>query len=499
MSATTRALRRLVFDGHLSTSAADRTRAATDFGGIHHRRPLAVLRPQSIADISRIVTFARDSGLRVAARGRGHSCCGQAQCEDGVVVDMSTMSQVTVVGRNALDAEAGATWKDVLNVSLPTRAMPPVLPDFLGLSVGGLIALGGIGYQTCRYGAVIDHVTHLTVVTGTGEVVECSAKAYADLFRAVRGGLGQFGIVVSVRLRLVAAPPLIRFSRYLYADLVTLLADMRRLSRTQTPRFDTICAFGIPNQPAILADVMGDIGKGLYFPPWITQRLFVLQVGEYCRSDRSKDHGYVSDELRCVPHVRHTWTDRFSEFADRASAHLAHWKSSGLWHAPHPWLSVIVPGSAAGAWLSRAIEALDPFDPADGPIMIYPVVRRDAPPSMLQSPATAYALRMEVLRSAPPNGRRSVGALMRANRRALASCSAVGGVHYPSSALNMRPSDWRRHFGRHWSAFEALRQRYDPDRVLTPGQGIVTSTPHRGSSVRAAATGRRQTPRSARR
>lgn len=468
------------FDGELSFSVADRAAAAQDFGGIRHQRPLAVLRPASIKDVARIVSFARSAGLHVAARGRGHSTCGQAQAQDGIVVDMSSLAQVSGVTGRRLDAEAGATWKDVLEASLERRLMPPVLPDFLGLSVGGLIALGGIGYQTCRYGTVVDHIDRLTVVTGTGEVVECSRETSADLYHAARGGLGQFGIVVRARLRLIAAPRFIRFSRYIYTDVAPLLADLRRLARGSGQRFDTICAFGITNETAIVRDVMGEAARGLWFPPWTTRRLFVLQVGRYCRSKGEADDGRAPDALHSVPGVRHVWTERFGDFADRASGHLVYWKRAGLWEAPHPWLNVILSGAAAAQWLPGVLQSLDPLDPADGPIMIYPVVRRRSVPSMLRMPASAYALRVDVLRSVPRGGARVIDALMRANRRAYAACVRLGGVQYPSAALDMRPADWRRHFGRAWARFERLRRRYDPDRVLAPGQGMITSTRSRG-------------------
>jgi FAD/FMN-containing dehydrogenase len=185
------------------------------------------------------------------------------------------------------------------------------------------------------------------------------------------------------------------------------------------------------------------------------------------------------DRLQCMPGVQHTWAEPFAQFADRASTHLRYWKRSGLWQAAHPWLNVILPGSAATSWLASLADELDPLDPADGPIMIYPVRRGATDPSMLQLPRATYSVRIDVLRSAVPDAGRSIASLMRANRRAYDACVAAGGVQYPSAALDMRPGDWRRHFGASWSRFERLRRRYDPDGVLTPGQGI-TATRRRG-------------------
>jgi FAD/FMN-containing dehydrogenase len=496
MTISVRHLRRLTFDGHLSVSASDRAAATADFGRMRDERPLAVLRPASVADVARVVKYARAADAGVAARGRGHSTYGQAQCAGGIVVDMSSLEAVSMIGSRTLDAEGGATWKQVLDASVAHGAMPPVLPDFLGLSVGGLISLGGIGYQTCRYGTVADHVRSLSVVTGTGDIVECSRRVHADLFRAVRGGLGQFGIIVRARLALRAAPPLIRFTRYLYTALAPLLADLRRLATMQRGRFDTICAFDLPNEQPVLRDIMGDAAKGLWFGPWVTRRLFVLQVGRYTRSAAPREGASEEDPPRCVPGVRHMWVDRFGDFADRASVHLVHWKRTGLWQAPHPWFNVLVPGASADRWLPAVIDGLDPSHPADGPIMIYPVVRRRSIPSMLQMPPSAYALRVDVLRSAMDADAHRLAEVMRANRRLYATCVARGGVQYPSAALDMRAADWRRHFGAAWKVFESARQRYDPDALLAPGQGIVTSRSNPASPARASARRRRQTPRS---
>jgi len=470
---------RLTVDGRLSTSAARLAEAASDFGGIHHHRPVAVLKPASVRDVSRIVEYARAAGLKVAARGRGHSTCGQAQADGGIVIDMRGLATVHRIDATTMDVDAGATWKQVLDASLVRRLMPPVLPDYLQLTVGGLISLGGIGYQTCRFGAVVDHVSRLTVVTGTGEVLECSQRLRPDLFRAARGGLGQFGVIVRARLRLIAAPPLIRFSRYLYADAATLLRDLRRVARDRRQRFDTVCAFDIPNEKVLVRDVLHEAAVGVWIAPWMTNRLFVLQLGQYCSSASAPDTLYDADELACLPGVRYTWVDEFGPFADRASEHQVHWKRSGLWDVPHPWLNVILPGAATSAWLERTLRTLDPLAPSDGPIMMYPVVRHRSLPSMLRMPGGSYSVRVDVLRAAVPSDRESVARLLRANRRLYAECLEWGGVHYPSAALDMRTRDWQRHFGPLWKTFTAIRNRYDPKRLFAPGQGIVTSTSNR--------------------
>jgi FAD binding domain len=109
--------------------------AAQDFGRLVRRRPIAVLKPGSVRDISRMLRFAARHGLRVAVRGHGHAIYGQTQVEGGIVIDMSTLASVLVrYGRASVDA--GSSWLSVLEATLLRGLTPPVLPDYLGLSTG---------------------------------------------------------------------------------------------------------------------------------------------------------------------------------------------------------------------------------------------------------------------------------------------------------------------------------------------------------------------------
>jgi FAD/FMN-containing dehydrogenase len=145
--------------------------------------------------------------------------------QKGVTVSPTTRSSPPpLVGELRLDdrarapaADDGATWAEVLGVTLPQGRTPPVLPDYLGLSVGGTLSVGGVGGTTWRLGVVSDHVLELEVVTSRGETVTCSPVVHRRLFDAVRAGLGQVGIVTRATLRLVPAPQRVRRSLLSYA------------------------------------------------------------------------------------------------------------------------------------------------------------------------------------------------------------------------------------------------------------------------------------------
>src|SRR5678815_2414063 len=224
------------FDGVLLLDDASRAAAADDFGHLVHRQPLAVLKPGSVNDVVELVRFARRNDIQVAACGQGHSTQGQAQVEAGVVVDMSTLASVHEINPTNALVDGGTRWLDLLNQSIPQGLTPPTLIDFLELTVGGTLSLGGIGSQAFRFGPQVDNVLELQVVTGEGELVTCSRAQNSTLFDAARSGLGQFGLIVRARVSLVPAPPNVRLYQAFYSSLPVFLSDLEKL--TDDRRFD---------------------------------------------------------------------------------------------------------------------------------------------------------------------------------------------------------------------------------------------------------------------
>jgi cytokinin dehydrogenase len=127
--------------GVLSSDPSVRAAAAQDFGRLIHKQPRAVFRPVSSADISNLMRLAKSQGLKVAARGQGHSIYGRALTGDGIVIDMNTISAISRVQPDRIVVEAGATWASLLGATLAQGLTPPVLTNYLGLSIGGTIAV----------------------------------------------------------------------------------------------------------------------------------------------------------------------------------------------------------------------------------------------------------------------------------------------------------------------------------------------------------------------
>ena len=166
------------------------------------RRPALIVRCADASDVARTVDFARDLGLLLAVRSGGHHIAGNAICDGGVVIDLSQMKavQVNVPGRRVA-VEAGATLGDL---DAATQAHGLALP--LGINsttgVAGLTLGGGFGWLSRKHGMTVDNLESAEVVTADGQVRQASSTENAELFWAIRGGGGNFGVVTRFDFRL---------------------------------------------------------------------------------------------------------------------------------------------------------------------------------------------------------------------------------------------------------------------------------------------------------
>jgi UDP-N-acetylenolpyruvoylglucosamine reductase len=172
------------------------------YNGMIDRRPRVIVTCADVADVIHCVNFARDHGLAPAIRGGGHSVPGFGVCDDGIVIDLSRLRGIRVdPARRVVRVEGGCTWGDVDHAThVFGLATPGGLISTTG--VGGLTTGGGFGYLTRRYGLACDNLLSADVVTADGAFRTASATENADLFWALRGGSGNFGVVTSFEFRL---------------------------------------------------------------------------------------------------------------------------------------------------------------------------------------------------------------------------------------------------------------------------------------------------------
>ncbi len=144
-------------DGELRFDEESRAAAADDFGHIVRRTPAGVLLPGSDRDVATTIRWAGKLGRQIAPQGQSHSVYGRAQVRAGIVIDMTQFRTIHGVQNDRVVVDAGAKWSEVLAATLPRGLTPPVLTDYLELSVGGALVVGGIGGTTSRYGMQSDN------------------------------------------------------------------------------------------------------------------------------------------------------------------------------------------------------------------------------------------------------------------------------------------------------------------------------------------------------
>ncbi|WP_426732599.1 FAD-binding protein [Myxococcus faecalis] len=439
-------------DGELLLDEASRTAASDDFGHIRHHTPWAVLVPGSVKDIVAMVRFARRQGLKIAAArglGESHSTFGQSQVPAGIVVDMSALATIHELDQDSAWVDAGVRWHELLQASLPSGKSPPVLTDYIELSIGGTLSAGGIGGQAFRWGLQVDNVLELDVVTGRGELVRCSRWRERPLFDAVRSGLGQFGIIVRARVRLVEVQPRARTYLALYDDLHRFLEDQRRL--IEDGRFDYV-------EGSVVSSNGG--------------RAYQLEVVKYFTPGSEPQDSRLLAGLRFQPGTLQVTDGSYFDFANRLAPLIELLKQLGVWGFPHPWLDMFVPARCAESFVQEVLAQTTDADMGQGPILLYPFRASALTTPFLRTPNDRHVFLFSLLRTAIPPTPENVAALVQKNRAIVDRLTALGGKIYPVDAVPLSPADWRRHFHPHWERFAHAKRRYDPDHVLTPGQGI---------------------------
>lgn len=158
--------------------------------------PAVILRPADAADVQRAVRFAAVSGRRVAVRGGGHSAAGLSTVDDGIVIDLRHLRAVEMLSGNRVRVGGGALWRQVVE-TLGPHGLAISSGDTADVGVGGLTLSGGIGWMVRRHGLTLDHLRRIELVTAAGEILEADESHHAELFWALRGGGGGYGIVTA--------------------------------------------------------------------------------------------------------------------------------------------------------------------------------------------------------------------------------------------------------------------------------------------------------------
>jgi FAD/FMN-containing dehydrogenase len=389
--------------GTLDTDDASLRWASRDYGDVVRHLPAAVLRPAAVADICAMVAHAERHGLQIVPRGQGHSTGGQAQTLGGVVVDMNQLSDIHEVGPDYAVVDAGARWSDVLRATLPRGLTPPVLTDYLELTVGGTLSVGGLGGASHHHGAQTDNVLDLEVVTPSGNLVSCSPSENRDVFDAVRAGRGRNGIIVRARLRLVPAPETVKWHRIRYENVEQLVLDQQHLVTTNA--FDYV-------------EGQLKIRDGEH----VAELEAVAFTGASASSGHLEGLSFREADIQIASY----W-----DFVNRLAAGEPLLRDVGLWDSPHPWCNLLLPSNAVVELLRQTERELSSELYSEfGLVLAYPVRTDRITTPLLALPDDDIAFLVAALRYAPADSPEMVSAMQRANDSLVMNTLRAGGTLY---------------------------------------------------------------------
>jgi FAD/FMN-containing dehydrogenase len=235
---------RVAFTGRvIDPDDPDYDEARTVFYGGFDRHPAAIVRAADASDVARVVSLAAENGLELAVRSGGHSPAGHSVSDGGIVLDLSDMKGMDIdVGGRTAWAETGLTAAEY-SAAVGPHGLVTGFGDTGSVGIGGITLSGGVGYLVRKHGLTIDDLLAADVVTADGRLLRTDAETHPDLFWAIRGGGGNFGVATRFRFRLHQLPSIVGGMLFLPATPEVVAGFMEQ-------------AEGAPEELSAIANVM---------------------------------------------------------------------------------------------------------------------------------------------------------------------------------------------------------------------------------------------------
>jgi FAD/FMN-containing dehydrogenase len=316
--------------------------------------------------------------------------------------------------------------------------------------------MGGLGVASWRHGTQADNCLSLEVVTGSGEILRCSATENRDLFDAVRCGAGQFGVITEAVLKLRRHAPRFRSFYLLYDNLAALLDDLKTVMNDE--RFDHLESWCVPCPQGFKK--VG--GQRQPFAQWF----FPLHATVEIETDESREKAVEKlAGLKFYKHV-HTEDGEMGEFFTRLENLFALWKRGGFWDFAHPWMECVLPWQTTAPYISQVLANLPPQALVGGHILLWPARGNASSAPLFIRPQGEFLMGFGILPAVPPKFLDEV--LPRMNMASQASIM-MGGKRYLSGWINFDQAAWKAHYGEMWPMAVAAKRKFDPQGILNPG------------------------------
>ncbi len=315
----------------LRSGEAGYDQARTIWNGMIDRCPALIARCADAADVARAVRFARTHDLRVSVRGGGHNVAGNAVCADGLMIDLSPMKNIQVDAANrTARADAGVLWSE-LDQATQQHGLATTGGTVSHTGIAGLTLGGGLGWLMGKHGLTCDNLLSVDIVMADGRLLTVSETENEDLFWAVRGGGGNFGIVTSFTYRLHPVGPMILGGMVLYpqAQTAEVLRFYRNFARSTPDELMIFAALlNTPDGLPVIALIVG------WFGPLADGEQHLKPLRDFATP--------LADLIAEVPYVQH------QTLFDAATPHGLHryWKSGNLPNLPDAFIDVVIDQAA---------------------------------------------------------------------------------------------------------------------------------------------------------
>jgi FAD/FMN-containing dehydrogenase len=348
MSAATIAdLRAAVRGRVLMPGDGDYDDARRVWNGMIDKRPGLIVQAASAADVAPTIALARATGLPLAIRGGGHNVAGNGTVEDGIVLDMGRLNAVEVdPDARLVRVAAGATLGDIDRATEPFELAVPI-GVVSGTGIAGLTLGGGVGWLTRRYGLTIDHLVSADVVLATGDRVQASDAEHPDLFWGLRGGGGNFGVVISFTFR----------AHRLNPDVFAGTLIYERPRWAEALRAYVAWAADLPDEVTTLITFM------VPPPDWeLGDRVLMLLGFAWAGPDRGEGEAVIGRlQAACPPDVAVLDPTRWLTFQSAFDASLpkgvrAYWRNAWFDRFDERQIDVLIEHCGAQGWVGTAAD-----------------------------------------------------------------------------------------------------------------------------------------------
>jgi cytokinin dehydrogenase len=421
-----------------------------DFGYMLLSQPNGVFMPENVEQLQDFLPLAKKYKVPLTCRGKGHCLYGQSQAQAGVILDLSRLNidfHYAAEDNSSLVVPSFKTWADLHEFTNKQNMTVPVVIDYLDLTIGGSLSFGVIGGSSYTLGSASDHVTSLDVITLDGKRHICSTEQNRELFEAVLCGLGQYAIMVSATLQLVPAKSQVNVYKLSYDSVDSFLHDQMQLYHSKV--FDHL-----------KGSLKQKEGKWVY----------VIEAATYFDEVENTN---IESQLEALTFKKKSCDNMpYLNFISMVRDYVKLLKEAGKLDLPHPWYCVFMPESNVQEHIEDALDTtlltgMEPFVvyPMDASCFKRPLFM--APTQANNSAFFYVGVKYNTSFVATPDY--PYQEALKRNQELLEKALAVGGCRYPMDAVQVSEDYWRVHYRERWLEVCALKEKYDPDHLLSAG------------------------------